>query len=291
MSFSYGSIPPPESPPLRATPLSPAPPARTDRRTKRHTTMDLSMAGLNLNDGLANDPLDLNNGRRSDSSSSGSSSFSQERAKRQSSAGAIPVPKMINPLPAHYRHPSPAPSSQSTASVPSLLSHESSASSITSSKCSLRSLAPKPSHASLRDASLCTVSSTDSLSSNEPSTPTTGTFARSRLVFLAYYYETHSIPPTLPPLFRLTHHPHGYLFKPFSSAACASLFNSVFYHFTNDFVLFTVASPFQEQSGNSPQTSYLSREKIGPIPIHFPPFQRFLAGFPENKPIFSTRSL
>lgn len=196
MSFSYASIPPPESPPLRATPLSPAPPARTDRRTKRHTTMDISLASLSLNDGLADDPLDLNGARRSDSSNSSSSSFSQERAKRQSTAGAIPVPKMINPLPAHYRHPSPVPSSQSSGSVPSLTNsrasststHESSASSsasIASSRCSRHSLAPKPSQASFHhDASLHTISSSDSLSLNcEPVTPTTSTFTRSRLVF------------------------------------------------------------------------------------------------------------
>jgi hypothetical protein len=192
MSFSYGSIPPPESPPLKATPLSPAPPARTDRRTKRHTTMDLSLAGLNLNDGLASDPLNLNGARRSDSSSS-TSSFSQERAKRQSTAGVIPVPKMINPLPVHYRHPSPAPSSQSSGSMPSLTnsrasststheSSESSAASIASGRSSRHSLVAKPSQASFHhDASLHTISSNDSLSSNcEPVTPTTATFSRSR---------------------------------------------------------------------------------------------------------------
>lgn len=174
MSFSYGSIPPPESPPLRATPLSPAPPARADRRTKRHTAIDLNMAGLSLNDdGLANDPLDLNTGRRSDSSSSSGSS------KRPITA--IPVPKMINPLPPHYRHPSPAPSSQSTASVPSLAStHESSASSAASIASSRCSLAPKASKASLHHQDSSVYSSADSLSSAEPATPTTSTFSRSR---------------------------------------------------------------------------------------------------------------
>ncbi|KIM25611.1 hypothetical protein M408DRAFT_209239 [Serendipita vermifera MAFF 305830] len=171
MSFSYGSIPPPESPPLRATPLSPAPPARADRRTKRHTAIDLNMAGLSLNDdGLANDPLDLNTGRRSDSSSSSGSS------KRPITA--IPVPKMINPLPPHYRHPSPAPSSQSTASVPSLAStHESSASSAASIASSRCSLAPKASKASLHHQDSSVYSSADSLSSAEPATPTTSTFS------------------------------------------------------------------------------------------------------------------
>jgi hypothetical protein len=192
MSFSYGSIPPPESPPLRATVLSPAPPARTDRRTKRHTTMDLSLAGLNLNDGLASDPLNLGAAaKRSDSSSSSSSSFSQQRAKRQSAAGAIPVPKMINPLPANYRHPSSA----SSGSTPSLTNSrassistyefsESSAASIGSTRSSRHSLVSKPSQASFNhDSSLHTISSSDSLASNcEPITPTTATFARSRLV-------------------------------------------------------------------------------------------------------------
>jgi hypothetical protein len=187
MSFSYGSIPPPESPPLKATPLSPAPPARTDRRTKRHTTMDLSLSGLNLNDDLASDPLNLDAGaRRSDSTgSSSSSSFSQQRAKRQSAAGAIPVPKMINPLPANYRHPSPASSGSMTSLTNSRASstsaHEYSGSS-GSNRSSRHSLVSKPSQASFNhDSSLHTISSSDSLSSNcEPITPTTATFARSR---------------------------------------------------------------------------------------------------------------
>jgi hypothetical protein len=105
---------------------------------------------------------------------------------------------MINPLPAHYRHPSPAPSSQSSGSVPSLTNsrasststHESAASSavsIVSTRSSRHSLAPKPSQASFHhDSSLQIISSSDSLSSNcEPVTPTTGTFSRSRLVLFS----------------------------------------------------------------------------------------------------------
>jgi len=186
MSFSYGSIPPPDSPPLRATPLSPAPPVRAERRAKRHTTIDISLGGLSLNDSPSDESLHLNGPRRNGDSSTGS--FGQERAKRQSSAGAIPVPKMINPLPPHYRHPSPAQSS----SVPSLTDSRASSTSThessTASSASIRSLAPKPSQASLQyDSSLHTISSSDSLSYNcEPVTPTTTTFSRSRLVLFSF---------------------------------------------------------------------------------------------------------
>ncbi|CAG7848391.1 SubName: Full=Uncharacterized protein {ECO:0000313/EMBL:CCA73649.1} [Serendipita indica DSM 11827] len=173
MSFSYGAVPPPDSPPLRAMPLSPAP-ARTDRRAKRQTTalspssIATGMSGLSLDD----DPLDLNatttTGRRSDSSLSRNSTMSSKRA---SAAPALPVPKMINSLPPNYQHPpSPAPSAAPSLSHSSS-THDSSSSCASSIKSSR---APR-----LNTAVERTNNSSDSLSS-EPVTPTGTSFSRSR---------------------------------------------------------------------------------------------------------------
>ncbi|PVG03690.1 hypothetical protein CPB86DRAFT_694965 [Serendipita vermifera] len=179
MSFSYGSIPPPDSPPLRATPLSPAP-VRSDKRVKRHTAAlspstfavdDLHVSGLNLND----DPLDLDGGRRSDSYLQ----KQQGETLKRASSTVIPVPQLINSLPPHYRHPSPAPSSESA--TPSLMS--SSTSTHDSLSSASKSIVPKLSLASLNKQSSAGhgASSNDSLSSgSEPLTPTGPTFSRSR---------------------------------------------------------------------------------------------------------------
>jgi hypothetical protein len=205
MSFSYGSIPPPESPPLRATPLSPAP-ARSDRRLKRQTALSPStltgIGALSLNDPLSDDPFELDGGRRSDSSLHQlASTLSRENTKRTSTT-VIPVPKMINPLPAHYRHPSPAPST-----VPSLTA-SSTQESTASSACSLasksstrsrRSLVPKPSLANLRhqDSSYNETSSNDSFSC-EPLTPTGATFATTRARSVDFIMPDHPTPSFRP---------------------------------------------------------------------------------------------
>lgn len=285
MSFSYGSIPPPDSPPLKATALSPAP-ARTDRRAKRHTTLSPSVlhgiSSLSIHDSLSlslhDDPLDLN-------SDTGSlhqlaSALSRENMKRASTTGTItiPVPKMINPLPPHYRHPSPAPST-----VPSLTaSHESVESS--SSACSLvskpstrscRSVAagvpPKPSLASLRNQSTSTSSSSDSLSS-EPLTPTAPTFSRSRYVFSFIFqidYPTLDSAPLLrdacPPV-----HLSSSTARPLYSRE-SPLTDS----------LFTEEKASPARWANSPPTCYRSTRKRTRMPSRSPLFQRFQ---PENKP-------
>lgn len=197
MSFSYGSVPPPDSPPLRAMSLSPAP-ARTDRRAKRQTTalspasVATSFAGLSLDE----DPLDLNanGGRRSDSSLSRNSSIATTSSmlnKRASAAPALPVPRMINPLPPNYQHPpSPAPSAAPSLSHSSS-THESSHSSCYSSGSSIKSSrAPKLNTAVLERSN--GASSSDSLSS-EPVTPTGATFSRSRYVFSVQLFQ----PPLL----------------------------------------------------------------------------------------------
>ncbi|KAG8775962.1 hypothetical protein FRC15_000218 [Serendipita sp. 397] len=157
MSFSYGTVPPPESPPLRATPLSPAPPrnssaaAAADRRAKRYTTMGNTTSSSSHTLGVSNtslspasianslgslslddDPLDLNAHSASTSHSASVSAYRQSSMNRRASAmPSIPVPKMINPLPEHYIYPTSA-STRPTSTPSSTSTHESSSSSSSS---------------------------------------------------------------------------------------------------------------------------------------------------------------